>query len=400
LGADVTDVLIVGCGPVGSVCALILARAGIDVTVIDRVEEPPMDLRASTIHPPTLEMLHTIGLADPLIAQGLKAPVYTFRDRATDITYRLDMAEIADRTAFPFRLQCEQYKLVRAAHAALAELPNVTTIFGAELRSFSQGEDGVEATFTQGDGERTVAARYLIAADGASSLVRQTLGIDFGGFTYPEAYLCYSTMLPLEERMEGLSLVNYVSDPEEWLVLLRAPSAWRVLLSVDAGGDPETYLSDEFKDAVFRRLLKSDEAVETVHRTIYRIHQRVASRFVEGRICLVGDSAHVNSPIGGYGMNGGIHDAFNLTDKLRKILKDGGSPDLLGVYDRQRRGIAHSFVQAQTMDNTRAMKEGWGSKRDSQRASMADVVADPAKRREALYKQSMFKSLDDEREIA
>ncbi|WP_404476658.1 FAD-dependent oxidoreductase [Novosphingobium sp. BL-52-GroH] len=395
-----TDVLIVGCGPVGSVCALMLAQAGIDVTVVDRVQEPPMDLRASTIHPPTLEMLDSIGLAEPLIAQGLKAPVYTFRDRATDTTFRLDMAEISDRTRYPFRLQCEQYKLVQAATAELEKLSNVTMIFGAELRSFEQDDARVRATFGSVDGDRIVEARYMIAADGASSLVRQTLGIDFGGFTYPEAYLCYSTMLPLEERISGLSLVNYISDPNEWLVLLRAPSAWRVLLSVDAENDPQEYMSDAFKDAVFRRLLNSDEPVETVHRTIYRIHQRVASRFVEGRICLVGDSAHVNSPIGGYGMNGGIHDAFNLIDKLRAILLDGGPADLLGLYDRQRRGIAHSFVQAQTMDNTRAMKEGWGSRRDSQSAGMADVVADPVKRREALYKQSMFKSLDDEREIA
>lgn len=396
-----TDVLIIGCGPVGSVCALILAQAGIDVTVVDRVHETPIDLRASTIHPPTLEMLDSIGLAEPLLAQGLKAAVYTFRDRATDTIFQLDMAEISDRTRFPFRLQCEQYKLVKAAISALDALPNATVILGTTLRGFEQDAAGVRATFDSADGEHVIEARYMIAADGASSLVRQALGIEFEGFTYPEAYLCYSTDLPLESRIDGLSRVNYISDPEEWLVLLRAPSAWRVLLPVDAELDSDHVLSDAFKDAVFKRLLHSDEPVEALHRTIYRIHQRVAGRFVDGRICLAGDSAHVNSPIGGYGMNGGIHDAFNLCDKLRTILLDGGSPDLLGLYDRQRRGIAHSFVQAQTMDNTKAMKEGWGNKSAShERASMADIVADPVKRREAIYKQSMFRSLDDERAIA
>ncbi|WP_066772141.1 FAD-dependent oxidoreductase [Croceicoccus mobilis] len=395
-----TEVLIVGCGPVGSVCALILAQAGVEVTVTDRVEETPMDLRASTVHPPTLEMLDSIGLAEPLIAQGLKAPVYTFRDRASNETFRLDLGEIADRTCFPFRLQCEQYKLVNLAISQLRSLSNVSLQFGCTLRAVEQGADRVRATVECADGEKTIEARYMIAADGASSVVRRALDIGFDGFTYPEAYLCYSTLLPLEDHISGLSLVNYVSDPEEWLVLLRAPSAWRVLLPVDSEGDSDAYLGDAFKDGVFARLLSKDLPVETVHRTIYRIHQRVAERFVDGRICLAGDAAHVNSPIGGYGMNGGIHDAFNLCRKLLAILLDGGSPELLGQYDRQRRGVAHSFVQAQTMDNTKAMKEGWGTKRDSQRASMAEIVADPAKRRDALYKQAMFKSLDDEGAIA
>jgi 3-(3-hydroxy-phenyl)propionate hydroxylase len=400
MGEPVTEVLIIGNGPVGSVAALRLAQAGVAVTIVDRVTEIPEDLRASTIHPPTLEMLDQLGLAEQLIAQGLKAPIYQFRDRATHTIFALDMGELGDRTKFPFRLQCEQYKLVRAANEALSSLSNVTIMTGTELVSLKQDGKGVTAIVRDADGERIIEAQFLIAADGANSHVRQSIGIAFEGFTYPEAYLCYSTLLPLEERLQGLCHVNYISDPDEWLVLLRAPTAWRVLLAVEDAQNFDALLSDEKKNDVFRRLLGSDESVETLHRTIYRIHQRVAGRFVQGRIALAGDAAHVNSPIGGYGMNGGIHDAFNLTSKLLAILRNGSTVQLLEKYDRQRRTIAESFVQKQTIENTKAMKEGWNKAHVSEaRTNMADIIQDPSKRFEILYKQAMFRSVDDEQTI-
>lgn len=394
------EVIVVGMGPVGAVVALQLARAGIDVIGIEAGLTIPEDLRASTIHPPTLEMLDDLGLAETLLTQGLKAPVYQYRDRGSDDIYAFDMSELADRTRYPFRLQCEQYKLMAAAVDMLRKEPTASVRFGSKLLEVSQDADGVLATVRDDQGDHTLRARYIVAADGASSIVRKQLDVDFTGFTYPEAYLCYSTQLPLEERLSGLCHVNYLSDPDEWLVLLRAPSAWRILLPVDDSSSATEMLADPFKDDVFRRLLGTDEPVETTHRTIYRIHQRVAKQFVVGRICLAGDSAHVNSPIGGYGMNSGIHDATNLSRALTAILRGGADEERLGHYDRQRRSIAHGFVQAQTMANTKAMREGWGTVRDEKRASMASILDDPARRRDFLLRQSMFHSIDQEHEIA
>src|SRR3546814_5853501 len=123
--------------------------------------------------------------------------------------------------------------------------------------------------------------------------------------------------------MEGLADVNYFADSAGWCVLLRVPSLWRILVPAREGEDDETLLSDAKKNRVFAGLLGDDRPITTYHRTLYRVHQRVAHDFRKGRVILAGDAAHLNNPLGGFGMNSGIHDAWNITAKLRELLLDG-----------------------------------------------------------------------------
>lgn len=393
------QVVVAGAGPVGCVAALVLARAGIDVVLIEAGQDCAEDMRASTFHPPTLEMLDELGITSRLIERGLKAPIYHWRDRQTGEIFAFDMAEIADATRYPFRLQCEQYYLSRMLAELVEEEPCAEVLFNHRLVHFSQDETGVLVHVETPTDIKTIRADYLIGTDGASSIIRKWLGTEFDGFTYPEKFLCLTTDTPLEETLPGLAAVNYLSDPQEWLVLLRVPTLWRVLLP---GYDEsnEHLVSDAKKNDVFQRLIGHGEDVTTFHRTIYRVHQRVAKQFQVGRVFLAGDAAHLNNPIGGFGMNSGIHDAFNLAHRMIGVTKGGESASHLEGYDRQRRAITYAFTQRQTIDNMALMKAGLDQAHNAMRAKMIALLENPEERRGYLLRQAMITSLAEAEAIA
>ncbi|PEQ11376.1 monooxygenase [Novosphingobium sp. PC22D] len=388
-----TQVVVAGAGPVGSVAAAYLAQHGVDVVLCETGFDCAQDLRASTFHPPTLEMLDELGVTDKLIEMGLKAPIYHWRDRKSSEVLSFDLSEISDVTRYPFRIQCEQYHLARMLSSRVRDEGKAEVLFGHRIVYFEQDADGVDVYLETATGIEKVRANYLIGADGANSVVRKWLEIEFDGFTYPERFLTLSTKYPIEEGMPGLAYVNYVSDPEEWLVLLRVPSVWRVL--VPANEEDEAFLlSDEKKNQVFTGIMGDGSKVETQHRTIYRVHQRVAKKFNQGRVLLVGDASHLNNPLGGFGMNSGIHDAFNACGKLVEIIKNGADAGLLDKFDRQRRTVTFDFTQRQTIENMETMRAGQGEAHKKRRAAMAALVNDDEKRRAYLLRQAMFESLE------
>lgn len=395
------QVVISGAGPVGSVAAYYLAKAGIDVLVLEAAPEIFQDLRASTFHASTIEMLNELGVAQDLIEAGLKAPIYQYRDRQTDDALDFDLTELEDITEFPYRVQCQQYKLVEMLAQRIAAHPNGQIRFANRVVAFEQDDQGVTVFVETPIDIQRIRADYLIAADGGSSIVRKWLDIEFEGFTYPEKFLCLTTEWPLEAEFKDLSYVNYVADPEEWVVLLKVPELWRVLVPATDDAPDAVLRSDATKNSVFQGLIGVGEEVETQHRTVYRVHQRVAKTYVQNRTILVGDAAHLNNPIGGLGMNSGIHDAWNACQKLVDIIKHGaGAEDLLARYDRQRRTITHRVVQAQTMQNKLAMESGNAELYEKRRKELAEIHADDEKRRAYLERQALFTSLREEQNIA
>ncbi|WP_298199405.1 FAD-dependent monooxygenase [Novosphingobium sp.] len=399
-GVERCQVAIVGAGPVGTVMATLLAQAGIDVVVLEAAEDCAQDLRASTFHPPTLEMLDQIGITPMLLERGLKAPVYHWRDRTTGEVIDFDLTEVSDVTRYPFRIQCEQYHLSRGLAAALDHYTNAQVRFSHRLLTFQQDDHGVDLAIETLTGIDRLRADYLIAADGANSIVRKWLGIEFDGFTYAERFLCLSTETELADHLPNLAYVNYVSDPKEWLVLLRVPSVWRVLVPTDAALGDDELRSERMKNGIFERLIGEGSSVQTQHRTLYRVHQRVAKSFREGRVMLVGDSAHLNNPLGGFGMNSGVHDAFNLFDKLEPVLRGRAGEGNLALYDRQRREVTHSFTQMQTKENMAFIKGGQDSAHAARRAKMQEMKQNDGLRRAYLLRQAMFESLAQASAIA
>jgi 3-(3-hydroxy-phenyl)propionate hydroxylase len=391
-------VIIAGAGPVGCTAALRLAQAGIPVTLLEGLPDLPETLRASTFHPPSLDMLDELGMAKPLEAQGLVCRKYQYRDRRTGEIAEFDLGHLAEDTRHPYRLQAEQWKYTRLVwnelgekHAGLAECH-----FNSSVKGVHQTTDGVEVLVWQNGQEKILRGSFLVAADGADSAVRKAVAIEFEGFTWPEKFLVASTPFPLETKFDRLSLVNYVSDPEEWLVLLRTPSLWRVLIPTDPKiEDDALWLSDRWIQDRLHHMAPHDRDYEIVHRTIYRVHQRVAKTYRRGRVLLAGDSAHINNPLGGMGMNGGIHDAWSLADKLIRVHHGAEAGPLLDLYDRQRRGICVRFVQEHTINNKKLMESKDPDVQKKRQAEFMRAAADPALSRAFLLKTSMIQSLRD-----
>jgi 3-(3-hydroxy-phenyl)propionate hydroxylase len=359
-----------------------------------------MDLRASTFHPPTLEYLRTLGLTEELHRTGLRAPEYAYINRRSGEQIRFDLSDLADITDFPYRLQCEQWKLTRYVASVLAEMPGAEVRYSRRALRYAQDGAGVTVDLETPTAIEHVRGRYLIACDGANSIIRKWMGVAFDGFTWEEKFLTLTTQEPIEQGLGSITNVNYMADPEEWLVLLRAPGAWRVLVPATEAMSDADLLSDERKDQVFARLLGTDQVVTTTHRTIYRVHQRVAQRYRDGRVLLAGDAAHLNNPLGGFGMNAALHDVRNLCAKLISVLLDGAEDGpLLDLYERQRRTVMQEFIQAQSIRNKQAIEMSATEAMDQNERGLRAIADDPVRRRDYLMRQAMFTAMAREQEI-
>lgn len=392
-------VIVVGAGPTGCIAAYRLAQAGVDVLLLEQNQHCVEDMRASTLHAPTLDMFAELGLLGPLEAQGLRAPIYHYRNRATGNLITLDLSEISDVSAHPYRLQCEQFKISRLVTGLLAAHDHAQVMFSRRAVFVEQGSTGVTLHVESPTALETFRSDYLIGADGANSLIRKWTGAEFEGFTYPERFLTLSTRYPIERDYDHLALVNYVANGEDWRVLLRVPEFWRILAPCRSEESDADLLSDAKTLEVFSSIVADARAVETHHRTVYRVHQRVADSYRHGRVLLAGDAAHLNNPLGGFGLNSGVHDVWNLTEKLIAILTDGADADaLLDRYDRQRRTVMREFVQVQTIRNKKMLEAGADGQR-TQEQQLAAIVADDKQRRDYLLTQSMYRSREREAEI-
>jgi 3-(3-hydroxy-phenyl)propionate hydroxylase len=388
-------VVIAGAGPAGCALALCLARQSIPVLLLEAEPQLPLDLRASTFHPPSLDMLEPLGLTRRMLEIGLVTPTYQYRDRRTGENAVFDLGLLAGETAHPFRLQCEQYKMTRLACELLREYPHAEVRFNHRVSGAENRSGFVAVTVATPAGPQQLRTEYLVGADGAASQVRKSLGIEYEGFTYPEKFLVVSTPFDFTAALPGLSNVNYVSDPEEWCVVLRTPELWRVLFPTVESDSEQQLLSDEPIQQRLRRLSERPGPFEVVHRTLYNVHQRVAKTYRSGRVLLMGDAAHINNPLGGMGMNGGLHDAFNLGEKLLEVLRRQGSDELLDLYDRQRRTVALEFVQQHTIRNKRLMEERDPELQKRRQGEFMRTAGDPVLAKAFLLRSSMIQSLRD-----
>jgi len=393
-------VLIAGAGPVGCSAALYLAQRGIPVTLVEAGAVLPEDLRASTFHPPTLDMLDDLGVVDQLLEQGIVCPEWQYRDTREGVIANWDLGVLKDDTRHPYRVQCEQYKLTRIIVAELAKMDNVDVRFRVRATGTSQDEHGVTLNVEGPDGPEDLKGKYLIAADGASSVIRISQGIGFPGLTFPELWLCTSTEFKFEDHFENLAPIAYIADPDFWFVFVRVPGLWRLLLPSRVGETAESLVTDETVQDRMHQVCPRTGDYDTYHRTAYSVHQRVAETYRKGRIFLAGDAAHINNPLGGMGMNGGIHDAVNLSEKLVRVWNGEADDRELDRYDAQRRPIAVDYVQKTTIRNKQMLEETDPEIRKAKHDEMRAMVADPVKAREYLLQSSMITTLREAENIA
>jgi 3-(3-hydroxy-phenyl)propionate hydroxylase len=387
-------VLIAGAGPVGMVAAASLVRHGVPVTVLEANATLSDESRASTFHPPTLDMLDDLGAAGPLIAQGLVAPKFQYRSR-DGLIAQFDFGAIADATAHPFRLQCEQSRLTRILLDRLRHDGNFEIVFSSPLCGVTQTADAVEASVMRNGRVETERARWLIGADGARSETRGALGIEFEGFTWPERFLVVSTPFDFHSVIGDLVCVNYVADPRRWHFLLQIPGLWRVMFPIAADESDARALSSDFAQALMADVVPGIDRYEIAHMTLYRVHQRVAKTFRKGRVSLIGDAAHINNPLGGMGMNGGIHDAINLTERLAAVWHGAKDAAELDRFDRQRRLVTKEYVEQQSIQNKKNLEAPGTEFRDR----LSAIASDAAKTRQYLLAVSMIASLRRAQEL-
>jgi 3-(3-hydroxy-phenyl)propionate hydroxylase len=387
-------VFIAGAGPVGLAAAAALVRQGVPVTVFEGAGALSRESRASTFHPSTLDMLDDLGLAEALVATGLVAPRVQYRTRRDGVIAAFDFADIADVTRHPYRLQSEQHNLTRIIDAALRGDPLYRIELDRRVCGARQDADGVTVTLASADGTtQERRGRFLIGADGARSEVRKALDVEFEGFTWPERFLVIGTTFDFRALLPDLDSVSYVADPTQWHFYLQIPGLWRMMFPIAPEVSDETAASRAFAARTLASVQPHAREDDIAHVTLYRVHQRVAKTFRVGRTFLAGDAAHINNPLGGMGMNGGIHDAINLAGRLARVWRGEAGEAELERYDRQRRLVTLEYVQKHTIQNKRNLEAANPAEQARFRDEMRAIAADPAKTRDYLMRISMIASL-------
>jgi 3-(3-hydroxy-phenyl)propionate hydroxylase len=390
-------VLIVGAGPVGLVTALGLASKGVKVTVIEREPALTEDLRAGSFHPPTLEMMEPLGITERFLKIGIRVPRWQIRDRYTGVAAEFDLGLIADVTPYPYRFHCEQFKLTPIVYELLKQYPDAEVRFSTAFETAAQTADEVIATVKGPNGREEIRAAWLVGADGGRSDVRKAMDVDFPGYTWPDVFLVAGTRYDLKPH--GYTPNAYIADPVNFAAIFqmpydRPPGLWRVLFSVNADTPEAELLSEENVERLMQGLVpRPGERYDIVHKSTYRVHQRVATTFRNGRMLIAGDAAHVNNPLGAMGLNGGIHDAANLYPKLAAVIRGEVSDAVLDRYVRQRRHVQIEFVQELSTRNKRLLEERDPKIKAERLAEVRRTGEDPTLAREFLLKSSMIASV-------
>src|SRR5215211_651541 len=391
-------IVIAGGGPVGVVTALALAQQGPEGHVLRaeaRVNDSP---RAATTHAATLEMLESLGIVEEVMGQGLIEPKFRIWDRTNrEIIAEFDFGLLKNETRYPYVVQCEQHKLADIAVNRLRALPNARVEFSARVTSFVQHGDRVDVDVETTAGTRRVAASYLIGADGGRSTVRKALDIEFVGYTHPERFLVLTTTHGFSGVLAECSR-NYYSDPDEWAALFKVAGddgkgRWRVLFPTRPNETDERAFDEAAIQERLQKFFPKPGSYPVVHRNIYHVHQRVAASFRRGRVFLAGDSAHVNNPLGGLGLNFGIHDGMELSSLLAHVIRKESSPQILEFYDRFRRPLNVEYVQQQTVANKKRLEEKDPAARAKHHADLRATAADPAAHRAYLLRASLIDSV-------
>ena len=399
MGETKNRVLIVGAGPVGLCLALKLAQEGVASTILEQLSDNNfLDQvpRAGTNHPATLEMYDAIGLYKKLEPRGIIAPLFHYWDREkSERIAEFDHAHLKDDTPFPFALQCERIKIVEEALQMAKGNPLIAVRMGTTFTGFTQDSDGVTAFVeNQAREQESIPGRYIVSAEGARSIARKECGIEFEGFTYADRTL--NIEVAYDFKQHGYTDRNYISDPQEWSNLFHwkgPPERWRVHFPTAPEDDPDALIAPEVMQKRLQGFLPTGKPFEIVGCNLYSVHQRVAEKFRVGRAIFAGDSAHVNSPIGGMGLNSGVHDAFNLADKLARIWRRQGDDSLLDLYERQRRHIAIQHTQLQTIRNKKLLQEKDPVVRQRNHDELRRAACDPKLAREFLLRTSLINSV-------
>jgi 3-(3-hydroxy-phenyl)propionate hydroxylase len=387
---------------VGLLVALVLARQDVPVVVLEAEPGLTRDLRAGSFHPPSLEMMAPYGVTDEMHRIGLPVRYWQLRDREEGLIAQWDLDLLRGETPYPYRLHLEQHRLTPILYEKVKALPNVEVRFGAPVTGVGQDADRAWVAVATPAGEARIEGAWVVGCDGGRSTVRKSLGVEMDGFTWPERFVVVSTSYDFARH--GITPNAYVADPEQWAAVFKMPDEdgaglWRVAFPVPPDELDEVTLAADEVERRMQYFIARAEPYGIRYKSIYRVHQRVAQAFRRGRVLLAGDAAHLNNPLGAFGLNGGIHDAINLGAKLGPVCRGEADAALLDRYERQRRTVNIEYVQDGSIRNLQTLAERDPAARQRRFDEIRRVNADPVLAREFLLRSSMIASVRRERAI-
>ncbi len=354
-----TDVLIVGAGPTGLMLANQLGRRGVRAMIIDRHSGPAQQTRAMAVHARTLEIYAKLGIAERALELGRRgngANMWAEGKWAA----RIPLGEIGKSVSpFPFVLMLGQDDNERIMGEHLRNW-GLAVQWNTELVAFEQAADHVTATLKQPDGtNRKITATYVAGCDGGRSAVRELSGIKFPGAPYEHVFFVADTEATGPMVAEELNVYLW-RDGFHLFFPMRGKDRWRVIGILPKklrGRDDVTF--DELSPAIRREAGANLTFKECSWFSTYRIHHRAVEKFRDRRCFLLGDAAHVHSPMGGQGMNTGLQDAYNLAWKLALVVKGLADASLLDSYEAERRPVAQRLLTTTDRAFTLLVSDGW-----------------------------------------
>lgn len=333
------SVAIIGSGPVGMITALGLAYYGIPCAIYEDDMSLSLDTKAGTILTRTIEILNRYGAADEVLAKSMRVDEIGEIERRTQkSTFPVFLDELADETRYPFVINMPQHHLEPILAEYLKRTGLVTTYMGHRLEAFEEKGDHVELKVRNSQGVITTKAQFVLACDGGRSTVRELMGVPVEGHSLPVKY----SLVDLEADLDvgnprDYPYLSYFADPEEWMILVRQPHCWRFLFPMKEGAAEPT--EDELKAKALSFIGKV-ENVKVINKVTYRVHHRVATEWRSGRVFLMGDAAHLITPMWALGLNTGALDASNLPWRLSWYLRGWADESILDGYEREQKPLA------------------------------------------------------------
>jgi 3-(3-hydroxy-phenyl)propionate hydroxylase len=360
MSSRIKPIIVVGAGPVGLTTALGLDFYGLPFLLFEDDAELSRDTKAGTILTRTLEAFRRYGVADQVLAKALRVDEIGDVERATNTARpSVQTVLLGEDTRYPFVINMPQHHLEPILHDAIDQRRPGALHLRYRLTSFRQSDDGVVASFETPDGTRDVEGSYLLACDGGRSTVRSQLGVAVEGESSDVRCLLVDVKVDLDvANPRDYPYLAYFADPQEWMILVRQPHCWRFLYPLGPGV-PEPG-ADEFRDKVIRFIGPVDQ-MEILNTIVYRIHHRIATQWRRDRVFLMGDAAHLITPMWALGLNTGILDAISLPWRVAWVARGWAGDALLDGYAREQRPVA---------------AEGSGEMAEAARKYMAGQAAD------------------------
>jgi 3-(3-hydroxy-phenyl)propionate hydroxylase len=332
-------VAVVGAGPVGLTTALGLAHYGVPFVLLEEDAGLSLDTKAGTTLTRTLEVWDRYGCVEDVLAEALRIDEIGDIDRATNTPRAsVQLAELVKDTRFPFVVNIPQHHLEPILAGALERTGNSVRT-SHRLESFEVRDDRVVLAVETPDGRQQLEASHLLACDGGRSRVRDALGATVSGETLPERYMLIDVVVDLDvANARDYPYLAYFADRSEWMVLIRQPDCWRFLFPLAPAQEPPG--SEDLLSKV-KQFIGEVDRIELRGSVVYNVHHRVADHWSsERKVFLMGDAAHLITPMWALGLNTGVLDASNLPWRLAWVLRGWAGPELLDGYEQEQRPVA------------------------------------------------------------